>query len=130
MEVCVYDTGCGISRSQIDSIFTSFVKARGSDDEKEGTGLGLSITKAIVEAHGGSIWAESTRRKGSSFYFTVPLALYDWLYCGLYLGHGIEFVSRYWYLSVYYAIPWILLPLMALLLNRTHPGQMENAGST
>jgi hypothetical protein len=60
-----------------------------------------------------------------AFYFTVPLALYDWLYCGLYLGHGIQFISRYWYLSVYYAIPWILLPLVALLLNRTRPGQTE-----
>ncbi|MGD8996443.1 MAG: hypothetical protein PVH34_14585, partial [Syntrophobacterales bacterium] len=33
-----------------------------------------------------------------AFYFTVPLALYDWLYCGLYLGHGIQFISRSWYL--------------------------------
>jgi hypothetical protein len=65
-----------------------------------------------------------------AFYFTVPLALYDWLYCGLYLGHGIQFISRYWYLSVYYAIPWVLLPLVALLLNRTRPGQMEHTGAT
>jgi hypothetical protein len=65
-----------------------------------------------------------------AFYFTVPLALYDWLYCGLYLGHGIQFISRYWYLTVYYAIPWVLLPLVALLLNRTRPGQMEHTGAT
>ena len=52
-----------------------------------------------------------------AFYFTVPLALYDWLYCGLYLGHGIQFLTRYWYLTVYYAIPWILLPLVAFHLN-------------
>ena len=60
-----------------------------------------------------------------AFYFTVPLAVYDWLYCGLYLGHGSGFISRYWYLSVYYAIPWILLPLTALLLNRTLPGEID-----
>jgi hypothetical protein len=36
-----------------------------------------------------------------AFYFSVPLAFYDWLYCGVFLGHGIEFVWRYWYLSVY-----------------------------
>ena len=60
-----------------------------------------------------------------AFYFTVPLAAYDWLYCGLYLGHGVRFISRYWYLTVYYAIPWVLLPLMALLLNRMRPGQMD-----
>ena len=65
-----------------------------------------------------------------AFYFTVPLALYDWLYCGLYLGHGIQFVFKYWYLSVYYAIPWVLLPLVALLLNRTRTGQMEHTGAT
>ena len=53
-----------------------------------------------------------------AFYFTVPLAFYDWVYCGLYLGHGGQFISRYWYLSVYYLIPWILFPLMALLLDR------------
>jgi hypothetical protein len=53
-----------------------------------------------------------------AFYFTVPLAIYDWLYCGVYLGHGMRFVTRFWYLSVYYAIPWILLPTVALILDR------------
>lgn len=61
-----------------------------------------------------------------AFYFTVPLAVYDWLYCGLYLRHGVQFLSKYWYLTVYYAIPWVLLPLIALLLNRTGSGQIEN----
>ncbi|MDH3929032.1 MAG: hypothetical protein OEV22_13925 [Deltaproteobacteria bacterium] len=65
-----------------------------------------------------------------AFYFTVPLALYDWLYCGLYLGHGIQFIFRYWYLTVYYAISCVLLPLVALLLNRTRPAQMEHTGAT
>jgi len=58
-----------------------------------------------------------------AFYFTVPLAVYDWIYCGLYLGHGAQFISTYWYLSVYYLIPWILFPLVALLLNRLRPEQ-------
>ena len=65
-----------------------------------------------------------------AFYFTVPLAIYDWLYCGLNLGHGVQFITRYWYLSVYYAIPWVLLPLMALLLNRMRSGQMDNSSVT
>ena len=59
-----------------------------------------------------------------AMYFTAPLALHDWVYCGIYLGHGVQFVSTYWYLSVYYVIPWVLLPFMALLLNRTRPGQL------
>jgi hypothetical protein len=53
-----------------------------------------------------------------AFYFTVPLAIYDWLYCGVVLGHGREFLWRYWYLSVYYVIPWLLLPGLAVFLAR------------
>ena len=64
-----------------------------------------------------------------AFYFTVPLAVYDWLYCGLYLGHGVQFISRYWYLTVYYAIPWVLLPVTALLLERMRSGPMEDSVS-
>jgi hypothetical protein len=53
-----------------------------------------------------------------SFYFTVPLFIYDWLYCGIYLGHGMTFFARFWYLTVYYAIPWIVLPIVAWMLDR------------
>lgn len=53
-----------------------------------------------------------------SFYFTVPLFLYDLAYCGAYLGHGLRFVVQYWYLTVYYLVPWALFPLTALWLER------------
>jgi hypothetical protein len=53
-----------------------------------------------------------------ALYFTVPLALYDYLYCGLVLGSGVGFLWEFWYLSVYYVIPWILAPAMVLLVNR------------
>jgi hypothetical protein len=43
-----------------------------------------------------------------AFYFTVPFAIADALYCGWYLGHGVTFVTRYWYLSIFYVIPWIV----------------------
>ena len=52
-----------------------------------------------------------------AFYFTTPLAVYDWLYCGIYLGHGMEFIVRFWFLTVYYAIPWVMFPLIARMLG-------------
>ncbi len=62
-----------------------------------------------------------------AFYFTVPLAVYDWLYCGVFLGYGLGFVWRYWYLSVYYVIPWPVLPGLAAVLNRR--GALEGGAS-
>lgn len=46
-----------------------------------------------------------------AFYITVPVFIFDYLYCGLYLGYGLSFLIKYWYISVYYIIPWILCPL-------------------
>ena len=57
-----------------------------------------------------------------SFYFTVPFALLDTLYCGIYLGHGASYLWKYWYLTVFYVSPWLtLLPTAALLRNRAQP---------
>lgn len=53
-----------------------------------------------------------------AFYFSLPLAAYNALYCGLYLGYGLSFLSRFWYLTVYYILPWILLPVLAIIRNR------------
>ena len=38
------------------------------------TSLGLPIVKGIIEAHGGRVWLESTRGRGTTFYFTLPIA--------------------------------------------------------
>lgn len=54
-----------------------------------------------------------------SFYFTIPLAFYDYLYCGIYLGYGLKFIYVYWVISVYYIIFWILFPLIAIGLNKS-----------
>jgi PAS domain S-box-containing protein len=72
-EVCfsVADSGRGISEADLPHIFDRFSSA--SKSARQGTGLGLSIAKAIVETHGGRIWAESQAGVGSTFYFTLPL---------------------------------------------------------
>jgi hypothetical protein len=55
------------------------------------------------------------RARWLAFYFTVPLLILDALYCGLHLGHGWAFLARYWYLTAFYVIPWIIfLPLARL----------------
>ncbi|WP_394821681.1 ATP-binding protein [Pendulispora albinea] len=66
----VKDTGAGISPEQMPHIFDRFWQAKKAD--RRGTGLGLTICKAIVEAHGGRIWAESTPHVGTTMYFTIP----------------------------------------------------------
>ena len=63
-----------------------------------------------------------------AFYFTVPLAIYDWIYCGVFLGHGVQFLARYWYLSVYYVIPWIILPPVAVFLDRSESEESRGIG--
>lgn len=52
-----------------------------------------------------------------SFYITVPLFFYDFFYCGMYLGHGLYFLVTYWYLTVYYILPWLLFPLTGFIID-------------
>lgn len=76
VEIQVQDTGIGIPADALPRIFERFYKvdpARTAGKTRS-TGLGLAIAKHIVEAHGGKIWAESVEGKGSTFYFTLPLA--------------------------------------------------------
>jgi hypothetical protein len=51
------------------------------------------------------------------FYYTVPFAALDALYCGLYLGQGPGFLNKYWYLSLFYITPWLTFIPIALLLR-------------
>jgi signal transduction histidine kinase len=65
----------GILKDQQSRIFTKYF--RGSNAirmETEGTGLGLFIAKNIVETHGGKIWFVSEENKGTTFFFTIPIA--------------------------------------------------------
>lgn len=70
----VSDTGRGIPREDLKKIFDRFKRIERGRGTERGTGLGLSIAKYIVSAHGGAIWAQSEPGKGSTFFFTLPVA--------------------------------------------------------
>jgi CheY-like chemotaxis protein len=71
--IWVKDSGSGIAPEQLPYIFDRFWQAK--KKERRGIGLGLSICKRTVEAHGGTIWAESTLGVGTTLFFTVPQAM-------------------------------------------------------
>ncbi|MEA3514744.1 MAG: PAS domain-containing sensor histidine kinase [Nanoarchaeota archaeon] len=71
----VKDTGIGISKHDQKYLFTKFYQADDSHRKKfTGSGLGLSICKGMVELMNGKIWFESKPGKGTTFYFTLPVA--------------------------------------------------------
>ncbi len=72
-EFYVRDNGIGIDPKYHRKIFERFHRLKEKDDE-EGTGLGLAIVERIVNNHGGMVWVESEKGKGSTFYFTLPKA--------------------------------------------------------
>jgi PAS domain S-box-containing protein len=77
LEFQVSDTGIGISKEQSDAVFVRFQQAEQPLDRMfEGVGLGLYLSKWYLEMMGGSIWFESERGEGTTFYFTVPYRLF------------------------------------------------------
>ncbi|MBU1344295.1 MAG: response regulator [Proteobacteria bacterium] len=72
----VSDTGFGIPQDKFDHIFEEFTQLESSLSRTYGgTGLGLAICKKLVTLMGGDIWVESEVEKGSTFFFTIRLAL-------------------------------------------------------
>jgi len=72
--VSVADEGVGISSEHLSRIFDRFYQVNmSSDSGRHGIGLGLAICRALIEAHGGKIWADSNLGAGSRFYFSLPL---------------------------------------------------------
>lgn len=71
----VEDSGIGISEDQLPHIFTRFYQADGSRERKYGgNGIGLHLCKSIVEAHGGSMWAESEQGVGTKIHVVLPFS--------------------------------------------------------
>ncbi|HEX6035994.1 MAG TPA: ATP-binding protein, partial [Anaerolineales bacterium] len=74
--VSVQDTGLGILPEHLPHVFDRFYRADASRSRRAGggSGIGLTIARALVEAHGGRIWAESKGEgQGSTFTFTLPV---------------------------------------------------------
>jgi signal transduction histidine kinase len=74
MTVWVRDEGPGIPAEEQARIFQRFHRA---STGTQGMGLGLYLCQRLVEAHGGRLWVESVPGQGTTFRFTLPIALED-----------------------------------------------------
>ncbi len=72
LEVAIEDDGPGLPAGREEEVFESFARGE-KQPARKGAGLGLAISRAIVEAHGGTIRAERCRDHGARFVFTLPL---------------------------------------------------------
>ncbi len=73
--ISVIDHGDGIPEDQLEEIFEPFQRGEtAATSRTRGTGLGLAVSKAIIEAHGGRIWAESIPGRGTTLIFTLPIS--------------------------------------------------------
>jgi PAS domain S-box-containing protein len=71
----VADEGMGIAQEEIPKLFNAFYRVDNRlARQTQGAGLGLYLTRAIIEAHGGQIWVDSTIGRGSRFHWTLPIA--------------------------------------------------------
>ena len=75
IRVEISDTGIGISEEEKQHLFSGFYQADWvHNNQLGGTGLGLTLARRLVELHGGMIGVDSELGKGSTFWFTIPLA--------------------------------------------------------
>ncbi|HEY40843.1 MAG TPA: PAS domain S-box protein [Dehalococcoidia bacterium] len=71
----VSDQGIGIATENLEKVFDPMYRIKHEGSEKiPGIGLGLSVCKGLIDSHGGRIWMESELGKGSTCWFTLPLA--------------------------------------------------------
>jgi two-component system, sensor histidine kinase and response regulator len=80
VQVDVRDTGVGLTQEEQQHLFQKFYRAKNrATQEVSGTGLGLAITRQLVQLHGGETWVKSVPGEGSTFSFTLPVAVADQL---------------------------------------------------
>lgn len=73
--VSVQDNGIGIPKNELKKLFTKFTRASNATAMyTDGSGLGLFIVKEIINGHNGKVWLESVENKGSTFFFSLPVA--------------------------------------------------------
>jgi signal transduction histidine kinase len=71
---CVRDYGIGIEKSEQKKIFERFYRSRGKAEQTyPGFGIGLFIANEFIQKHGGQVWVESEKGKGSIFTFALPI---------------------------------------------------------
>jgi PAS domain S-box-containing protein len=69
----VADQGGGLTPAEQERLFSPFERLEAALVRTRGAGLGLVVCKRLVEAHGGEIWVESTKGRGATFLFSLPL---------------------------------------------------------
>ena len=75
VEVWVADQGVGIPAEAISQLFSKFFRVDNNQTRHiGGTGLGLALVKELIEAHQGRVWVDSEVGRGSTFFFTLPVA--------------------------------------------------------
>lgn len=74
MRISVEDSGPGIEEGSLKHLFKPFERLETTGKNVEGTGIGLALTKKLVEAMSGELGVESAPGKGSTFWFTLPIA--------------------------------------------------------
>ncbi len=71
--ISVKDSGCGISKEKIDSLFNPRKTSPENNQRFSGLGVGLILSKMLIELHGGNISLESEVHKGAKFTFSLPI---------------------------------------------------------
>lgn len=75
LNVTIEDTGFGIEKAEMETLFEPFVQAQAGKRSRQGSGLGLSIARQLLHLMGGNIFADSTPGKGSVFRFYIPVEI-------------------------------------------------------